>query len=209
MTSYHKLEDWLSWIDELSSSNYVVIDRFLNPDTYSDVRSCFLANLSSFTKAGIGALNKNTINHDIRGDHTYWLDSKRDATLNSFWSLIDETMLVFNRYCFLSLSGHEFHFANYPPGTKYEKHVDQFDNRGNRMITLVIYLNKDWKKGDGGELEIFLKDGESVIIDPVESRCVMFKSAEVPHCVKESLKDRYSLTGWLLYQPPGLGQFFG
>lgn len=196
-------------MDELSSNDFVVIDKFVRQDVYSDIRSSFLSHLPSFSKAGIGAMNDHMIRHDIRGDYTYWLNRQRDADLHFFWSLIDESVHVFNRYCFLSLSGHEFHFANYPPGSSYEKHVDQFDNRGNRMITVIIYLNEGWKKGDGGELEIFLKNDESIIVEPIEARCVMFKSAVVPHRVLHSNKNRYSLTGWLLHQPAKLGQLFG
>ncbi len=77
------------------------------------------------------------------------------------------------------------------------------------MITLVIYLNRRWQKGDGGELEIFLNDVTSVLVKPIEASCVMFKSAEVPHRVIASNKPRYSLTGWLLHQPSELGQFLG
>ena len=196
-------------MDELSDRDYVVIDQFVRQDIYTDLRSYFLHNLPSFTHAGIGALNENIIRHDIRGDHTFWLDRQRDKAINSFWSLVDETMHIYNRYCYLSLSGYEFHFANYPPSARYEKHLDQFNNRNNRMITVIIYINQDWQPGDGGELEIFLKDGGTRIIEPIEARCVMFKSAELPHQVLKANKDRYSLTGWLLYQPSSLGQFFG
>ena len=73
---------------------------------------------------------------------------------------------------------------------------------------MIIYLNDDWKHGDGGELEIFEKDGTSFLIEPLAARCVMFKSAEVPHAVLEAHKNRFSLTGWLLYQPSSVGKLF-
>ena len=209
LKQYHSLEQWLSWMDELSDRDYLVIDDFVRQDIYSDLRTYFLNKLPFFTKAGIGALNENIIRHDIRGDHTFWLDRHRDGALDLFWQLVDEAISIYNRYCYLSLSGYEFHFANYPPATKYEKHLDQFNNRSNRIITVIIYLNKGWEQGDGGELELFLKDGSTKMIKPVEARCVMFKSADLPHRVLKANKDRYSLTGWLLYQPSSLGQFFG
>ena len=77
------------------------------------------------------------------------------------------------------------------------------------MISVVIYLNEGWQQGDGGELEIFEKDGSSFLVEPLAMRCVMFKSAEVPHAVLQANKSRFSLTGWLLYQPSALGKFFG
>jgi SM-20-related protein len=196
-------------MDELSLNDFVIIDKFLDETRLNTIQSFFQSHLESFTKAGIGALSDHVIRRDIRGDYTFWLDRKRDLELNEIWRLIDETLQVFNRYCFLGLSGYEFHLAHYPKGGHYDKHLDQFNNRNNRTISMVIYLNKDWKKGDGGELEIFLKDGSSVLVEPIEARCVMFKSASVPHAVLASNKPRFSLTGWLLQQPSALGQFFG
>ena len=196
-------------MDELSVNDHVIIDDFLRPGLYTIVQSYFLSNLDSFKKAGIGALNENIIRHDIRGDHTFWLDRGRDIALVPFWELVDETIRIFNRYCFLSISGYEFHFASYPPGARYEKHLDQFGSRSNRLITVVVYMNNDWQHGDGGELEMFLRDGSSVLVAPLAGRCVMFKSAEVPHMVREARVDRHSVTGWLLYQPSALGQFLG
>ncbi len=209
MLDNHTLEQWLAWVDELSEKDFVVIDRFLKPEVLTEIKAGFETHLSSFTKAGIGAAHEQIIRQDIRGDYTYWLDRTRDTHMKMFWNLVDETLHVFNRYCYLSLSGYEFHYAVYPPGAGYEKHLDQFDNRSNRMITMVFYLNENWEKGDGGELEIFQKNGESVIVEPLDARCVLFKSAEVPHRVLPSRKDRYSVSGWLLHQPPGLGQLFG
>ncbi|MCB0373085.1 MAG: 2OG-Fe(II) oxygenase [Muricauda sp.] len=196
-------------MDEISEKDYVVIDDFLRDGLYSEIRSFFLGKLPNFQEAGIGADADNQINTKVRGDFTHWLDRKRDAELESFWNLVDEIIHMFNRYCYLSLSGYEFHLAHYPSGGHYDKHLDQFENRNNRMISVVIYLNEGWQKGNGGELEIFEKDGSSFLVDPLAGRCVMFKSAEVPHAVLEAHKSRFSLTGWLLYQPSALGKFFG
>lgn len=209
LNNCHKLEDWLSWVDELSDCDFVIIDNFLDPYRFHALRDFFLIHLEEFTRAGIGALGDNTIRQDIRGDFTYWLDRNRDAELKDFWSLIDETLYIYNRYCYLGLSGYEFHLAHYPKGGHYDRHLDQFNHRSNRTISMVVYLNTGWQKGDGGELEIFRKDGTSIRVEPIESRCVMFKSAEVPHAVLASHKPRYSLCGWLLQQPASLGKFLG
>ncbi|MHA7863754.1 2OG-Fe(II) oxygenase [Flagellimonas marinaquae] len=208
MNTYHGLDDWLSWMDDISSKDYVIIDRFLRDELYTEIKSFFLGKLPNFKEAGIGAHADNQIDAKIRGDFTYWLDRNRDAQLTDYWSLLDETMHIFNRYCYLSLSGYEFHLAHYPSGGHYDKHLDQFENRNNRMISMIIYLNDDWKQGDGGELEIFEKDGSSFLVEPLAGRCVMFKSAEVPHAVLKAHKSRFSLTGWLLYQPSSVGKLF-
>ncbi|NYJ28507.1 2OG-Fe(II) oxygenase [Allomuricauda sp. ARW1Y1] len=208
MNAYHGLEDWLSWMDDISSKDYVIIDHFLRDELYTEIKTFFLGKLPSFKEAGIGAHADHQIDTKIRGDFTYWLDRNRDAQLTGYWSLLDETMHIFNRYCYLSLSGYEFHLAHYPSGGHYDKHLDQFENRNNRMISMIIYLNDDWKQGDGGELEIFEKDGSSFLVEPLAGRCVMFKSAEVPHAVLKAHKSRFSLTGWLLHQPSSVGKLF-
>lgn len=209
MEDCHNIENWLNWMDEISLNDYVIIDNFLDEKRLHTIQSFFESNLEGFSKAGIGALSDNVIRKDIRGDYTFWLDRKRDSVLTDIWGLIDETIYIFNRYCYLGLSGYEFHLAHYPTGGHYDKHIDQFSNRNNRTISIVIYLNKNWQKGDGGELEIFKEDGTSFLVEPIEARCVMFKSATVPHAVLASNKPRYSLTGWLLQTPSALGQFLG
>jgi SM-20-related protein len=196
-------------MDELSTNEFVVVDQFIRPDIYTDIKCSIENHLPAFKKAGIGTLNTHTVKEDIRGDLTYWLEREREQELKPFWCLLDETQFIFKRYCYLSLDGFEFHFAKYPPGAQYAKHLDQFSNRSNRMISMIIYLNDKWQKGDGGELEIFLKNGETTIVEPLAGRCVLFKSAEVPHRVMESFKDRYSLTGWLLDKPADVGVVLG
>lgn len=209
MNTEIQIEKWLSWVDELSCNDYVVIDNFLDTSTYLEVREFFLSKLNYFAQAGIGALDKNAVHTEIRGDYTFWLTKERDTEIAAFWEVVDQAIQVFNRYCFLSLSGYEFHFANYPPGGHYTKHLDQFKNRNNRTISFIVYLNEGWQKGDGGELEIFKPDYSSFLVEPLAGRCVLFKSDVVPHAVLKSYKDRYSLTGWLLQTPFKLGQFLG
>ncbi|WP_424961206.1 2OG-Fe(II) oxygenase [Ekhidna sp.] len=208
--NFHPEEKWIDWVDQLSLNDFVVIDDFLPEDLYKRVRSFLLHKLEvdEFDRAGIGSSNKNLKDTSIRGDFTYWLDKDRDKDLSLAFEIIDETKNILNRFCFLSLSGYEFHLAYYPEGTYYKKHLDQFQERSNRMVSVIIYLNEDWKKGDGGELKIFKEDGE-LIVDPVAGRCVMFKSADVPHEVMQTNLGRYSLTGWLLYQPSGVGFVLG
>ncbi|HKL90325.1 MAG TPA: 2OG-Fe(II) oxygenase [Allomuricauda sp.] len=206
MNGYHSLEDWLSWMDDISDKDYVVIDHFLRDELYTEIKSFFLSKLPNFKEAGIGSHSENQVDANIRGDFTYWLDRKRDAQLETYWNLLEETLKIFNRYCYLSLSGYEFHLAHYPSGGHYDKHLDQFENRNNRMISMIIYFNDHWQPSDGGELEIFEKDGTSFLVEPLAARCVLFKSAEVPHAVLEAHKNRFSLTGWLLYQPSSVGK---
>lgn len=205
MTTYHDHRNWLNWIDELSEQNYVVIDNFLDRELYFHIRKFLSGHLERFSRAGIGADDRNLIQTGIRGDRTYWLDKVRDAELEGLWCLLQETKEVLNRYCFLSLSDQEFHLAHYPPGGHYTRHVDQFEGRDNRLISLVVYLNENWDEVKGGQLELEDASGSIQRIEPIARRAVLFNSREVPHAVLESYSDRYSLTGWFLYKPAVLG----
>ncbi len=207
MVNFFSEERWINWVDELSNQDFVVIDDFLDASCYAMIRRHFIDKLNqdTFDKAGIGALGQHTVEDEVRGDFTYWLERSRDTAIAPYFELVEELVYVMKRYCFLSVADSEFHYAYYPPGTHYEAHVDQFNERNNRLISVVIYLNEGWKPGDGGELKIFRENGEDLYIAPISCRCVLFKSATVLHQVMPTSKDRYSLTGWLLNNPVGIG----
>jgi len=209
--NFYSDEQWLDWVERLSQDDYVIIDKFVPDDLYHKIRSFFQQHLlkNDFSKAGIGALSEYQIKNSIRGDFVYWLDKKRDTELANFFQLVDHIIQKINELCYLSLSGFEFHLAHYPAGSFYKKHVDQFRNRNNRMITIIIYLNDHWLPGDGGELKIFKDSGKEILIEPVGGRCILFRSATLEHEVLITNKNRLSLTGWLLYQPSSVGYLLG
>jgi len=189
----------------------VVIDDFLPEDIHLGARRFLLKELrlDSFRQAGIGALEDFKIRDSIRNDRIYWLERKRDVELEGFFSLVDETIRYLNQLCFLSISGSEFHLAHYPPGSFYKKHVDQFNQRSNRLISMICYLNESWEESHGGMLRVFQDDGKFMNIAPKPRRMVLFKSDKVPHEVLKTTVSRYSITGWLLHQPTGVGYLLG
>lgn len=209
MKTIHNLDNWFSWMDDLAEQNYVVIDNFIDDKLYKEIKSFLFEKIEAFDQAGIGALNQHIIKKTIRGDKTYWLNKERDTALSDLWELLSETKNTLNRYCYLSLSGEEFHLTHYPSGGYYLRHLDQFEGRNNRMISMIIYLNENWETKNGGQLEILDKNKKLQLVDPIAKRCVLFKSDKVPHAVLKSYKDRYSLTGWLLYQPTSLAPILG
>jgi SM-20-related protein len=159
-------------------------------------------------KAGIGTQDDFQVKAEIRGDFIYWLDENRDSALSPFFGLMDELNQNLRRFCYLSLSGSEFHIAKYPARSYYHRHLDQFKERSNRQITVLVYLNKNWNKGDGGELVIY-KDGEDIMVEPIAKRLLVFKSDIIEHEVLTTNVPRYSLTGWLLHQPAVVGSILG
>lgn len=192
--------------DTLADNGYAVVDNFFPENLYFSLKN-YLHELSyadRMRRAGIGAQQDFQLNKSIRGDSIFWLDpASTSEVIQEFFKMIEELKSDLNRNFFLSLSGYEFHFAHYPPGTFYKRHSDQFRERNNRLITVIFYFNDNWKQTDGGELKIFLEDEEKLVA-PLGNRMLIFRSELIEHEVLKTNMDRYSLTGWMLYQPPGL-----
>ncbi len=203
-------EQWIDWVDALAENDYVVIDDFLDDALYGQIRSFFLKKLGhdEFDPAGIGALAEHHLDQSRRGDHVYWLEKNVDTEFETVFPLIEELMSRLNRYCYLGIADYECHLAFYPKGSFYEKHLDQFKGRNNRLISMIIYLNEGWEKGDGGELKLYVNDEEK-LVEPIGKRIVLFKSESLPHEVLETNVGRYSLTGWFLKNPADLGFLLG
>lgn len=198
--------DYLKWVDDLADQDYVIIDNFLSTDDLEKIKLFFKAKLEAddLEKAGIGTLADHTINTAIRGDYIYWINQSEDSELTEIFKQTSMLIEKIKRYCFLSISDFECHIAYYPKGSFYKAHYDQFKERNNRILSFVLYLNTDWKEGDGGEL-IIHENGKATTVKPFENRLVLFKSATVLHEVALTNQPRYSLTGWMLNNPVGLG----
>lgn len=148
----------------------------------------------SFKQAAIGNRTEKQTNSEIRSDTIFWLE-KEDATFTFFFKKIDELILHLNRNFYLGINDLEFHLAHYPAGAFYKKHKDAFKSDDARKISVILYLNRNWKKENGGELKLYLGDPEKTI-EPIAGRLVVFES-HLEHEVLESKTDRYSITGWL------------
>lgn len=107
-----------------------------------------------FKRAGIGRSVDHKINDFVRTDTISWIndDSKAGAAWLD-WTLALQAFL--NRKLFLGLFSFESHFAHYAKGDFYKKHKDAFIGEGNRILSVVVYLNQYWSKDDGGELVIY------------------------------------------------------
>ena len=93
----------------------------------------------------------------------------------------------------------EFHYAVYPKGTFYKRHLDTFQNDSRRKLSIVSYLNdENWLNTNGGELVIYKEDESEEVIYPLPGRVVIFESQILEHEVKEvKNSERLSITGWL------------
>ena len=64
-------------------------------------------------------------------------------------------------------------------GARYIKHTDNNckfgdgDTCNGRRLTVLAYLNDEWKKGDGGELLVYYRDGKKINqkLHPLQVEC--------------------------------------
>jgi len=86
-------------------------------------------------------------------------------------------------------------------GGCFPSHYDNPGGASQRLLTCILYLNCDWKKGDGGELCLtpFLK--RNVKVKPLHDRLCAFYADRVLHRVEPSFVERFCLTVWLDGEP--------
>jgi len=149
-----------------------------------------------FLRAGVGRGSERQIRADARGDHILWLDESSLTTAQSrYWSEIESLRVGLNRELFLGLVSFEAHYAYYPEGAFYRKHIDRFSDSDERTLSISLYLNPDWKEEEGGQLRLYT-GGQEIEIYPLAGTLVIFKSDTVPHEVAPAKRERFSLTGW-------------
>ncbi|ALM08552.1 oxidoreductase [Sediminicola sp. YIK13] len=191
-------------INDLLSQKYSIVDDFFSPDEILTLRNSLLLKYEEdqFKKAAIGSKTNELIVRSIRGDFILWMDEKaQEEAEKLFFSKINEFANYLNKTCFLGILHKEFHYALYPEGTFYKRHLDTFQNDDRRKLSIALYLNEpNWQPEHGGELAIYLTEGaqeNTIEILPKQGRMVIFESQELEHEVKTANKNRLSITGWL------------
>jgi SM-20-related protein len=157
---------------------------------------------AAFTTAGVGRTTTYRLDSSVRGDRTSWLTPTTPAQ-STFLTGLEALRVALNRSLYLGLSATEAHFARYDPGTRYERHVDSFHGADNRIVSLVAYLNDDWRPTDGGDLVLYMPDAvrELVRVVPRAGTVAVFLSEEWPHEVLATRRDRTSIAAWLSRRP--------
>lgn len=189
-------------IEDLLTQKYSITDTFFEASEIEILRAATLRKLEEdqFKKAAIGNRTNEVIAKKIRGDFILWMDEqKADTTEKVFFEKINSLVNYLNKTCFMGILHKEFHYAVYPKGTFYKRHLDTFQNDSRRKLSVVCYLNEEnWLKSNGGELVIYTSKSSEETIYPLPGRMVIFESQLLEHEVKEVKNDqRLSITGWL------------
>ncbi len=149
-----------------------------------------------FEAARIGGGRRLQRREDIRGDSICWIVPPPLPAEQSLLEQLERLRLDLNREAGLGLFELELHYAWYPPGAGYARHVDQPQGRAQRRVSLVLYLNEDWTPAAGGELRIFDAAGGHRDIEPLAGRLVCFFTPGREHAVLPTQRDRLSISGW-------------
>ena len=188
---------------DLQHKTWSVIPNALPPALAAQLQKQLLSlNEEQFARAGVGRSKDFTLNSFVRRDEIRWIEGSSAAEREWLqWS--NRLRLFLNRRLFLGLFSFESHFAHYPPGAFYKKHVDAFkgnprQDTTNRVLSVVAYFNPGWLPEDGGELALFDEDQIEpfLTVTPAFATLVVFLSEEVPHEVRPAKRDRYSIAGW-------------
>lgn len=190
-------------IDGMLSDGYGIMDNFLSPSEVVALRTCLhnRREAGQFRLAGVGN-GQVTVATDIRGDEILWLDENTStADEASFLERIGQFVQYVNQTCYLGLREYEFHYALYPTGTFYKRHLDRFRSDSRRKLSVVCYLNADWQESDGGQLALYLPESNGserqITVTPVGGRLICFDSGQLEHEVFPATRERLSVTGWL------------
>ncbi|MCP5182537.1 MAG: 2OG-Fe(II) oxygenase [Pseudomonadales bacterium] len=183
--------------DALVASGWGVFPMPLPTETVLDLLQQ-ARSTADYHEAGIGRQGELARNVFVRRDEVAWIDG--EAACERAWVQWLETLRVhLNRTLMLGADQFETHYAHYPPGAFYRRHLDAFRGETNRRVTVVAYLNAGWMTTDGGELVLYsLEGGDEVVrIPPRFGSVAIFLSEQFPHEVLPTRAHRYSLTAWL------------
>lgn len=187
-------------VDTIATQGYAITKHFLSAEaiTLLSAKARSLQHAGEMHKAttGLAKIEKPS----IRGDFIHWIDDTQASEAESLYlSTMAELQQAINQAFFLGLFELESHFAVYPPGAGYQKHLDQFIGKEERKVSCILYLNENWNTDDGGQLRIYLdKQDETKLIDvtPEAGTLVVFLSGDFLHEVLPAKRERISVTGW-------------
>ncbi len=190
-------------VEALASDGYIVLSDTVEEALLVQLFQHVIALPdSTFQLAKIGRQQNQQQLLTIRNDKTVWLSDKA-LVEQAYLTVMQSMMMSLNRQLFLGLRSFEAHFAHYPIGHFYQRHLDAFRGESNRILSSVLYLNHDWQDSDGGQLVLYQSDNSELLrIQPKWGQLVLFMSEQFPHEVLVSTRDRYSIAGWFRQDKP-------
>jgi SM-20-related protein len=194
-------------VDGIAGPGWCVSPDFLSAAEVSALRgeAAALVAKDSFRPAGIGRGSGRAVNAGVRSDLIHWVEPEHSGpAVRRYLDRLESLRQALNRELVLGLEDFEGHLAAFAPGTFYRRHLDQFRGVERRILSCVLYLNGDWRPGDGGELRIYTDPSDPLrfeAVEPLGGTLVTFLSARFEHEVLPGRRERLSLTGWMRRRP--------
>ncbi|MFO7649543.1 2OG-Fe(II) oxygenase [Halomonas sp. 3H] len=187
-------------IDALVEQGWYIGEGVLDAELCAELQRelAALVEHDALEAAGIGRGTEHTLRRDIRGDAIHWLD-RESLAQRRYLEAMGRLQRELNQALYLGLFEYEAHFAHYPAGAFYRRHLDSFRGRANRVVSTVGYLNPDWPTDGGGEMVIFAADDperEVARVRPCAGNFACFLSETIPHEVLPTQRPRASIAGW-------------
>lgn len=180
---------------ELATSGWGLFTQAV-PKRLANRLSMRARSIDSWEAAGVGRHADRQRNRFVRRDRICWI-SGEDPVEQAWLAWAEGLRIYLNRSLMLGLAHFETHFAHYPPGTFYRRHLDAFRGNSNRTLSVVFYLNPGWLPGHGGELVLYDPSNlELGRFPPTLGTLVVYLSETFPHEVLPTGTDRFSIAGW-------------
>jgi SM-20-related protein len=196
-------------IGQLAEKGWCALPGFLSDElAHSLAREAeTLYQSGQLRPAAMGQGEQREIRTGLRGDTIAWLEENPASTAQAeFLSRMEDLRLAANRELQLGLFDLEAHFARYPAGARYHKHLDIFQQDSRRTLSVICYLNSGWREAEGGQLRLYpdehgAEDAGFVDILPESGTLACFLSHRHAHEVLPATRSRLSLTGWFRRRP--------
>jgi SM-20-related protein len=193
---------------QLAERGFAVIENALDAvllEALSHEARC-LYEQDEYDVARVGTGDERKLALSVRSDRIHWIDEHApSAPQQGYLGFLDDVRAQINLETFMGLARWEGHLAVYPIGSFYRRHLDVFANARERKVSTVLYLNPEWRPGDGGELRLWTTpasqgawdpEGPFVDIEPRFGTLVAFLSEDYYHEVLPAHARRFSVTGW-------------
>jgi len=191
-------------IDHLFRHEWAVLEQFINARQVASLsaEAKALWSQGQFRPARIGA--EHMRHAEIRRDSTCWFADDPLPSQRELLQTFDGLRVELNSRGYLGLVDAECHFARYDVGDFYVRHLDRFRADDRRAVSAVLYLNEHWNAEDGGELRLFPRAADAVLVPPQAGTLAMFMSEYVEHEVLPARRERWSVAAWFRRRSVGV-----
>jgi SM-20-related protein len=187
--------------DDIALRSYSVIPNFFDPNKIDLLRSDLLDLHKSgrFRASGVGQGDGHRATSEVRRDETCWHEPEAlSSAQRLLWTRLESLKTKLNQTLQLGLWSIEGHYAVYPKGGFYHRHLDRFRSDDSRVISIVLYLTADWQPVNGGYLKFYVSQtSREILVEPRAGTLVCFLSGEMEHEVTQSFTQRLSFAAWM------------